>query len=380
MTKKLGRFTLKHPVRYGAGMERQCLADILKATRDPDTEGAAMLEQFGMSIPLVAAPMAGGPTTPAMVSAATRAGALGMLAAGYKTVDAVEAEIKKVRAEGIPFGINLFAPNPLPVDPDSYRAYAAIVQKEADQFGLTLPAEPIDDTDHFDEKIALLLDDPVPMVSFTFGIPPREVIAALQKADTVVAQTVTTPEEAAQARDAGVDMLAVQAATAGGHSGTLSPRKPLTPVPIVDLVAQIVATVPLPVMAAGGLATPTAVADVIRAGAAAAAVGTVLLRATESGASATHQAALTDPAFTETVITRAFTGRPARGLRNAFIDAHEAQAPLGYPAIHYLTSPMRKAAAAAGKPDYVHLWAGAGYRHATAEPAADILRRLASDL
>ncbi|OBI13274.1 2-nitropropane dioxygenase [Mycobacterium sp. E2327] len=324
--------------------------------------------------------MAGGPTTPAMVSAATQAGALGMLAAGYKTVDAVEAEIKKVRAEGIPFGINVFAPNPLPVDPDSYRAYAAIVQKDADQFGLTLPTEPIDDTDRFDEKIALLLDDPVPLVSFTFGIPPREVITALKRANTVVVQTVTTPDEAAQARDAGVDMLAVQAATAGGHSGTLSPRTPLTPVPIVDLVAQIVATVPLPVMAAGGLATPAAVADVIRAGAVAAAVGTVLLRATESGASATHQAALMDPAYSETVITRAFTGRPARGLRNAFIDAHEAQAPLGYPAIHYLTSPMRKAAAAAGKPDYVHLWAGTGYRHATAEPAADILRRLASDL
>lgn len=339
-----------------------------------------MLEQFGMSIPLIAAPMAGGSTTPAMVLAANRAGALGMLAAGYKTVEAVEAEIKAVRAEGIPFGINVFAPNPLPVDPDRYREYAAIVKRDADQFGLSLPAEPLEDTDTFDEKIALLLDDPVPMVSFTFGIPPRNVIAALKRANSVVVQTVTTPDEAAQAHEAGADMLAVQAAAAGGHSGTLSPRTPAPPVGIVDLVESIVARVPLPVLAAGGLATPAAVADVIRAGATAAAVGTVLLRATESGASATHQAALTDPAYTETVITRAFTGRPARGLRNAFIDAHEAQAPLGYPAIHYLTSPLRKAAAAAGKPDYVHLWAGTGYRHATAEAASDILRRLASDL
>jgi nitronate monooxygenase len=339
-----------------------------------------MLAQFGMSIPLVAAPMSGGPTTPAMVSAATRAGALGMLAAGYKTVEAVEAELEEVRAEGIPFGINLFAPNPLPVDPDSYRTYAAIVQRDADQFGLTLPVEPIEDDDRFDEKIALLLDDPVPMVSFTFGIPSRDVVAALQRAGTVVVQTVTTPEEAARAHEAGADMLAVQAAAAGGHSGTLSPRRPLRTVPIVDLVKQVAARVPLPIMAAGGLATPAAVAEVIRAGAAAAVVGTVLLRATESGASATHRAALTDPAYTETVITRAFTGRPARGLRNAFIDAHEAQAPLGYPAIHHLTTGMRKAAAAAGKPDYVHLWAGTGYRHATAEPAADILRRLASEL
>ncbi|ORW53876.1 2-nitropropane dioxygenase [Mycobacterium paraense] len=339
-----------------------------------------MLAQFGMSIPLVAAPMSGGPTTPAMVSAATRAGALGMLAAGYKTVEAVAAELEQARAEGNPFGINLFAPNPLPVDPDSYRTYAAIVQKDADQFGVTLPAEPIEDTDRFDEKIALLLDAPVPMVSFTFGIPPRDVISALQRADTVVVQTVTTPEEAAQAHEAGVDMLAVQAAAAGGHSGTLSPRRPLRPVPIVDLVKQVAVTVGLPIIATGGLATPAAVAEVIRAGAAAAAVGTVLLRATESGASATHQAALTDPAYTETVITRAFTGRPARGLRNAFIDAHEAQAPLGYPAIHHLTTGMRKAAAAAGKPEYVHLWAGTGYRHATAESATDILRRLAAEL
>ena len=92
-----------------------------------------MLAQFEMSIPLIAAPMSGGPTTPAMVSAATRAGGLGMLAAGYKTVEAVEAEIKKVRAEGIPFGINVFAPNPLPVDPDSYRTYAAIIQRDADR-------------------------------------------------------------------------------------------------------------------------------------------------------------------------------------------------------------------------------------------------------
>jgi len=333
-----------------------------------------------MSVPLVAAPMSGGPTTPEMVSAATRAGALGMLAAGYKTVEAVEAEIKKVRAEGIPFGINLFAPNPLPVDPDGYRTYAAIVQQDADQFAVTLPPEPIEDTDRFDEKIALLLDDPVPMASFTFGIPPRDVITALQRANTVVVQTVTTAEEAALAHEAGVDMLAVQAAAAGGHSGTLSPRQPLRPVPIVDLVRQVAATVPLPIMAAGGLATSAAVAEVVRAGAAAAVVGTVLLRANESGASATHRGALTDPAYTETVITRAFTGRPARGLRNAFIDAHEPQAPLGYPAIHYLTTGMRKAAAAAGKPDYVHLWAGTGYRHATAEPAADILRRLASEL
>lgn len=339
-----------------------------------------MLNDFGITIPVLAAPMSGGPTTPAMAIAASRAGSLGMLAAGYKTAEAIEEQIKQVRAESIPFGVNVFVPNPLPVDPERYRRYAAQIRPDAEKFGLTLPPEPIEDTDAFDDKIALLLDDPVPLVSFTFGIPPSNIIRALKAAGSLVVQTVTSPDEAATAHDAGVDMLAVQAYTAGGHSGTLTPAIPLTPTPITDLVAQITGAINLPVMAAGGLATPQAVAEVIHAGAAAAVVGTALLRATESGASSTHQAALVDLNMTETVLTHAFTGRPARGLRNAFIDAHEAEAPLGYPAIHYLTSPLRKAAAAAGQPDYVHLWAGTGYRHAVDEPTADILHRLAGDL
>jgi NAD(P)H-dependent flavin oxidoreductase YrpB (nitropropane dioxygenase family) len=174
-----------------------------------------------------------------------------------------------------------------------------------------------------------------------------------------------------------VDALAVQASVAGGHSGTLTPDNPPPALPIGELVAQIVSSVGLPVIATGGLGTAADVAGVLQAGAEAAAVGTVLLLADESGASATHQAALEDPARTETVVTKAFTGRPARGLRNRFIDTYEASAPLGYPAIHYLTSPLRKAAAAAGEPELVHLWAGTGYRHARREPTAQILADLA---
>ena len=109
----------------------------------------------------------------------------------------------------------------------------------------------------------------------------------------------------------------------------------------------------------------------------AAAVGTVLLRADESAASATHKAALIDPARTDTVLTRVFTGRPARGLRNGFIDRFEARAPLGYPALHHLTGPLRKAAAAAGHADLVHLWAGTGYRQVRDEPTATIMGHLA---
>lgn len=335
------------------------------------------LAGLGLSIPVLAAPMAGGATTPAMVTAAARAGGMGFLAAGYKTPQNLEVEIAAVRAASIPFGVNIFVPNTVPITPDAYHRYADVLRPEADRFGVTLPAEPVDDDDAFAAKVDLLLADPVPVVSFTFGLPPGDVITSLQKAGTIVVQTVTSLPEAESATAAGADMLVVQASVAGGHSGTFTPERLPEPMPISELVGQISAGVPIPVIAAGGLATPEAVTGVLGAGAVAAAVGTVLLRADESAASATHKAALIDPARSETVLTRAFTGRPARGLRNGFIDRFESAAPLGYPAIHHLTSPLRKAAAAAGEADLVHLWAGAGYRHVRDESTATILASLA---
>jgi NAD(P)H-dependent flavin oxidoreductase YrpB (nitropropane dioxygenase family) len=145
-----------------------------------------------------------------------------------------------------------------------------------------------------------------------------------------------------------------------------------------DLVAAIRHAVPLPVIAAGGIGTADDVAAAVRAGADAVAVGTALLRSDEAGTSATHRLALTGDR--PTVITHAFTGRPARGLRNEFIERYEPVAPYGYPALHHLTSPLRRAASAAGDPERLHLWAGTGYQYATEEPAGTILTRLASGL
>lgn len=341
------------------------------------TPKSSPLAGLGLTIPLIAAPMAGGASTPDMVIAAADAGGLGFLAAGYKSPQNLESEIAAVRDASVPFGVNVFVPNAVPITDEAYRRYAGALAAEADRFGLTLPAHPVDDDDAFGAKIDLLVSNPVPVVSFTFGLPGNRVIAALQKAGTVVVQTVTTLPEAELAAAAGANMLAVQAGVAGGHSGTFTPDRMPAPVPIGDLVGQISTVVRLPLIAAGGLATPDAVAAVLDAGAVAAAVGTALLRADESGASATHKAALIDPTRTETTLTRAFTGRPARGLRNGFIDRFEPIAPLGYPALHHLTSPLRKAAAAAGEADLVHLWAGTGYRHVRDDSTASILTALA---
>jgi nitronate monooxygenase len=192
-------------------------------------------------------------------------------------------------------------------------------------------------------------------------------------------QTVTNGDEADAATAAGVDALAIQAPGAGGHSATLDPRRQISDRSLAEVVADVGSRTSLPLLATGGIATAADARSALEAGAGAVLVGTALLLADEAGTTETHRAALV-AADRETTLTRAFTGRPARGLRNDFIDSHEAEAPLGYPALHHLTIGMRRAAAAAGDPERLHLWAGAGYRHASAEPAAAILERLSADL
>ncbi|MQS16305.1 nitronate monooxygenase [Streptomyces kaniharaensis] len=270
----------------------------------------------------------------------------------------------------------LFAPNPVPVAPDAYHAYARVLQPEADRHHVALPADTVtEDDDAWADKLDLLLRAPVPLV---FGLPHPDTVRALQDAVSLVARSVTTPAEALAAAETGADLLVVQAPAAGGHSATLAPARPLATIPLPDLVSDVRHAVPLPLIATGGIATPADTAAALRAGAYAVMAGTALLRTHESGASAPHKAALADLAFTGTVLTRAFTGRPARALRNRFTDTYEPLAPLGYPAVHHLTAPLRRAAGAAGDTDLIHLWAGTGHRLARTEPAADTLTRLAA--
>jgi nitronate monooxygenase len=337
------------------------------------------LAGLGLTLPVLAAPMAGGPSTSQMVVAAARAGSLGFLAGGYKTPDALADQIAKVRSDGVPFGVNLFAPNPVPVDPGAYEQYRRQLQQEAEIFGIDLGGVAIkEDDDYWQDKVDLLLAEPVPVVSFTFGIPEPRVIDALKNAGSLVAQTITSPDEARLATETGVDVLLVQAAAAGGHSGILTPDRLPPEIPLPQLIREIGAVTSLPLIGAGGLGTPDDVAAALGAGAIATAVGTVLLRSEEAGTSAPYRAALADPARRGTLLTRAFTGRPARGMANVFTDRYSAVAPIGYPALHYLTSPVRKAAAAAGDPERINLWAGTGYRHAREEPAGTILKAISS--
>jgi len=175
------------------------------------------LSSLGLACPVLAAPMAGGASTPALVAAAARAGSLGFLAAGYKAPDLLRQQIAEVREQAPTFGVNLFAPNPVPVDPAEFRRYAAAVQAEAGQYGLRLDEDsPVEDDDAWAAKVDLLVRDPVPAASFTFGIPDQSVVTALKRAGTLVIQTVTSAGEARLAAEAGADVLVVQAATRPG--------------------------------------------------------------------------------------------------------------------------------------------------------------------
>ncbi|AKS33095.1 nitronate monooxygenase [Mycolicibacterium goodii] len=331
----------------------------------------------GLKRPVIVAPMAGGPSTPELAAAGSKAGGLGFIAAGYLTADALAERITAARAlTNEPIGVNLFVPQPSAGTPDQIAAYAQALAGEAERYGVAL-GEPRFDDDAWGAKLDVVTDLRPEVVSFTFGLPDDDEIARLRQAGITTIATVTSYDEAEQAEGRGVGALAVQGPDAGGHRGTYDPAAAPATQPLAELLADVVAAMDMPVVAAGGLVSADDVAGVLSAGAVAAQLGTAFLLADESGSSAVHRAALQNPEFTETVVTRAFSGRYARGLRNRFVEDHEAQAPLGYPEIHYLTSPVRKASVAAGDPHATNVWAGTGFRAIGTGSAADIMGRLA---
>jgi nitronate monooxygenase len=323
--------------------------------------------------PIAVAPMAGGPSTTGLVTAAADAGALGFLAAGYKTPAAMAAEIAAVRAATAEaFGVNVFVPGIPCADRAALDRYLSSLRAAGPLGDGTW------DDDGFDGKVRALLADPPPVTSFTFGCPPAKVVRALQDAGSLVMVTVTSPGEAAIAAAAGADALCVQGYEAGAHRGTfVNDDEPGRDYGLLSLIGEVAAVTALPQIATGGIMGPRQVRAVIAAGAVAAQCGTAFLRCPESGAHPRYKAALADPRYTATTMTRAFSGRLARGLVNQFIRDHP-DAPAAYPEINNATRPLRAAAAADGDTERMSLWAGQGYRSATEQPAGEIIERLSA--
>lgn len=330
-----------------------------------------------LAVPVIAAPMAGGASTPELVAAVSEAGGFGFLAAGYLTVEQLADRIKRTsELTGKPFGVNLFVPGTRPTADIS--SYVDRVTACAEKVGAT-PGEPRWDDDNYAAKLELVLALRVPVVSFTFGLPDVDDVQRLKATGATIVVTVTTPSEARQAKQIGADVLCVQGADAGAHRGTFTDDG-ISPgggelYGTLAALRLVQGTVDLPVIATGGLINGADVAAVLAAGAVAAQLGTAFLGCPEAGTAAAHREALLEGAR-RTALTRAFSGRPARGLVNRFLIENTPYAPAAYPNVHHLTKPVR----ATGELEVMSLWAGTTYPLATAEPAAEIVRRVHAEL
>ncbi|MBV9007244.1 MAG: nitronate monooxygenase [Solirubrobacterales bacterium] len=327
--------------------------------------------------PIVQAPLAGGPSTPELTIAVCEAGGLGFIASGYKRADAVREEIAAVRAATErPFGVNIFVPTREPADPGRLLDYLRELAPEAARQGVDL-GEPRHEDDEWEGKLELVCAEHVPVVSFTFGCPDAAVVERLHRAEIAVWVTVTRPAEALEAQSAGADALIVQGAEAGGHRGGFSDGDEAGELGLLPLLRLVTRTVPLPLIAAGGIADGAAVAAVLCAGARAAALGTALMLCPEAGTSDAQRTLLSEPGATR--LTRAFTGRLARGIVNRFMLEHSASAPVAYPEIHHVTSLLRAAARKRGDADAFNLWAGQAHELALARPAGELVRDIGAD-
>lgn len=319
--------------------------------------------------PIVQAPLAGGPSTPALAAAVSGAGGLGFVAAGYRTAEQLRDDVRETRRLGAElFGVNLFRLVEAPVDEQALARYVAALGEAA--------GEPRFEDDGFAAKLDVVEAERAPIVSFTFGCPPADVVERLHAAGAAVWVTVTEPAEAVEAREAGADALVVQGVEAGGHRGSFRDEDGAGELGLLPLLRLVAREVELPLVGSGGIADGGGVAAVLAAGARAAQLGSAFLRCPEAGTSAPHREALARPG--RTALTRAFSGRRARGIENRFQREHR-DAPAAYPHVHHATAPLRAAARAAGDAESVNLWAGEAYALAGEAPAADVVRRLGAE-
>ncbi|MGE7183448.1 nitronate monooxygenase [Peribacillus sp. NPDC006672] len=332
-----------------------------------------------MRYPIIQAPMAGGASTPRLAASVSNAGGLGFLAAGYKTAEQMKDEIGRTRnLTQRPFGVNVFVPGNEVVDETLLSAYRKKIEKEAESVGVEIGKADSDDDD-WENKLTALKEARVDVVSFTFGCPAEDVIRELKSVGSLIVVTVTNLQEAKRAADAGTDVLCVQGIEAGGHRASFE-NGTEDDYGLLVLIRMIENELKLPIIAAGGLMHGKDIAAVLSAGATAAQLGTAFLRCPESGASPVHKAALGNPHFTQTSVTRAFSGRRARGLMNHFLTEYDSIAPVAYPYVHHMTKQMRKAAGQKNNPELMALWAGQGYKLSRELPASELMELLVEEL
>ena len=325
--------------------------------------------------------MAGGGDTPALVAAVSEAGGFGSIGAAYLTPEQIAATCAAVRAKTRrPFGINLFAPQPPPLDVEASSAVSRVAPFFA-QLGLAAPTAPSPPVSGFDAQLAAAIDGGASLFSFTLGMLPAAAVAAIQAKGLVLAGTATTVDEAVALERAGVDVVVAQGSEAGGHRGTFDNAKADSSlIGTLALVPQIVDAVRVPVIASGGIMDGRGIAAALALGAGAAQLGTAFLTCDEAGVPDAYKQAILDAHEDETRVTRAFSGRAARGIVNRFMREIDAAGDvLPFPLQNSLTRPLRTAAATQGRAEFLSLWAGQGVRMARRQTAADLVAALVQE-
>lgn len=337
------------------------------------------LDFSSLRIPVVQAPMAGGPATPALAAAVSEAGGLGFLAGGYLSADALRAEIAEVRELTTRrFGVNLFLPEMRASKRRAVLSYGLALSRVAREIAETIgrpvrvPRPPAGTEDDLDAKVALLIDDPVPVVTFTFGLPSAVHLAALRAAGTRTGVTVTSVAEALRAAECKPDFLVCQGIEAGGHRAQFDQSAAPVGATTDELVIQVRVLTDLPIVAAGGISSSARAQQLLHMGAEAVQIGTLFLTAHEAGTRDAHRRALLGADDTaDTIVTRSHSGRPARALANRWTELMDADAVAGYPEVNAMCAALR--AAAGDDPAFLNLYAGTGFSACREAPAADVL-------
>ncbi|HEX7064840.1 MAG TPA: nitronate monooxygenase [Bacillales bacterium] len=333
-----------------------------------------LTELLDIEYPLIQAGMAGGPTTPKLVAAVSNSGGLGTLGAGYMAPEAVREAIREIRQlTDRPFGVNLFIPEPIDVD----KAKIARTNERLDRYREELGAERVraeevsTEGPPFWEQLNVLLEERVPVFSCTFGVPPAEAVEQLRSAGVAVLGTATTVREGAKLEAAGVDAVVAQGSEAGGHRGMDAGM-----VGTMALVPQLADRVGVPVVAAGGVMDGRGMAAALALGAEGVQMGTAFLTCEESGAHPKHREAVFGSTDESTVVTRVFSGKPARGIRNRMIEELEPYVEEfpDYPLHNNLTRDVRNAAKQQNKPEYMSLWAGQASGLSKKQSAAELVQ------
>ena len=343
----------------------------------------AVTQRLGLAAPIVQGPFGSGLSAVDLVVAVSESGGLGSFGVHHLDGAGIRKVAGEIRARTQrPFALNLWIPLGDSDDPQlsdaRWNAACELLRPYFVELNLPMPARPVRFGPHYPEQIETLLELKPPVFSFVFGVPAPAVLERCRRDGIATLGAATTPAEAKLLEQAGVDMIVATGFEAGGHrvSFLSEPEDCLTGT--LSLVPQVVDTVKVPVIAAGGLADGRGIAAALGLGASAAQIGTAFLACEESNAAPLHRRKLFSPDAQRTTLTRAFTGRLARSIHNHFIDAmrgkEAAFAP--YPVHAWLTAQLRAAALAAGRADRISLWSGQGAALLKHRRAAELMRSL----